>query len=107
VPGSTAAPERTGSSARSRRRSPRPRAHPRARAGQALHDQQTSIQVTATRPTVEQEVSPQLSTFTARATTSTTTASATADCTIMIIFDHLDSGITSVGLNAVELVNDR
>lgn len=43
----------------------------------------------------------------ARATTSTTTARATADCTIMVTFAQRDSGSTSVGLNAVALVNAR
>ena len=31
----------------------------------------------------------------------------TADCTSIAIFAHRDSGITSVGLNAVAFVNDR
>lgn len=50
---------------------------------------------------------PEPRTLTARATTSTTTASATADCTIMVTFAQRDSGSTSVGLNAVALVNAR
>ncbi len=33
--------------------------------------------------------------------------SATADCNIIVSFDQRESGITSVGLNAVALVNDR
>ena len=45
--------------------------------------------------------------FTARAITSTPTASDTADWTSMVSLAHLASGITSVGLNAVALVNDR
>ena len=43
----------------------------------------------------------------ARATTSTTRTSDTAACTIIVAFAHRVSGMTSVGLNAVTLVNDR
>jgi pre-mycofactocin synthase len=45
--------------------------------------------------------------LTARAMTSAPIASDTADCTSMVSLAHLASGITSVGLNAVALVNDR
>jgi hypothetical protein len=45
--------------------------------------------------------------LTARATTRTTVTSDTADCSSMVIFAQRDSGITSVGLKAVALVNDR
>ena len=45
--------------------------------------------------------------FTAGATTSTTTVSDTIDCAIIVSFVQSVSGITSVGLNAVALVNDR
>ena len=44
---------------------------------------------------------------TARATTSAPIASDTADCSSMASFAHRASGMTSVGLNAVALVNDR
>jgi len=45
--------------------------------------------------------------LTARAMTSAPMASDTEDCTSMVSFAHLANGITSVGLNAVALVNDR
>lgn len=45
--------------------------------------------------------------LTARAMTRATVTRDTADCSIMAIFAQRDSGITSVGLKAVALVNDR
>ena len=45
--------------------------------------------------------------LTARAMTRATVASDTSDWTSIAIFAHRDSGITSVGLKAVALVNDR
>jgi len=45
--------------------------------------------------------------LTARATTRTTVTIDTADCSSMAVFAHRDSGMTSVGLNAAALVNDR
>ena len=42
--------------------------------------------------------------FTARATISAPTASDTAACSIIASFDQRDSGIVSVGLNAVAFV---
>jgi hypothetical protein len=45
--------------------------------------------------------------FTARAMTSATVANDTADWNIIVIFAHRVSGNVSVGLNAVEFVNDR
>ena len=45
--------------------------------------------------------------FTARAATSATVTRADADWAIINAFDHVVSGIVSVGLNAVEFVNDR
>jgi hypothetical protein len=45
--------------------------------------------------------------LTARATTSTTVTSETVDWSIISILAQRDNGITSVGLNAVELVNER
>ena len=45
--------------------------------------------------------------LTARATTSTTVTIETEACTVMAILAQRDSGMTSVGLNAVALVNDR
>ena len=53
------------------------------------------------------QATPQLRTLTARAMTSTAISNDTADCTSMSIFAHRDIGITSVGLNAVALVNER
>jgi uncharacterized hydrophobic protein (TIGR00271 family) len=50
---------------------------------------------------------PQVRTLTARATTSPMTTSETVDCTAMANFPQGTSGITSVGLNAVLLVNAR
>jgi hypothetical protein len=44
--------------------------------------------------------------FTARAATSATVTSAEADWAIISAFDHVVSGMVSVGLNAVEFVND-
>ena len=46
------------------------------------------------------------STLMARATTRATVTSEIAACSIMVNLAHRDSGIVSVGLNAVELVND-
>lgn len=46
-------------------------------------------------------------TFTARDTTSAIVTSDTSACTSISIFAHRLNGITSVGLNAVALVNDR
>jgi hypothetical protein len=46
-------------------------------------------------------------TFTARAITRMAVASATTDCTSIVIFAHMRTGSVSVGLNAVELVNER
>ena len=48
----------------------------------------------------------QLRMFTARDTTRATVRSDARDCTIMRIFAHGVSGMVSVGLNAVALVND-
>ncbi len=45
--------------------------------------------------------------LTARATTRATVTIETAACTVMPIFAQRDNGITSVGLNAAALVNDR
>ena len=45
--------------------------------------------------------------FTARATTSARIASEMNDCTVMAIFARGSSGMTSVGLKAVALVNPR
>jgi hypothetical protein len=45
--------------------------------------------------------------LTARDTTSATVTIEMADCRVMAIFAHRDSGITSVGLNAAALVNAR
>jgi len=45
--------------------------------------------------------------FTARATTSTTSMMEIADCAIISSFAQRASGMTSVGLNAVALVNAR
>ncbi len=45
--------------------------------------------------------------FTARAMTRATVTSDTADWNSIAIFAQRDSGSTSVGLNAVALVNDR
>jgi hypothetical protein len=45
--------------------------------------------------------------FTARATTSTMVTIEMTDCTLIAIFAQRESGITSVGLNAVALVNAR
>jgi len=45
--------------------------------------------------------------LTARAMTRTTVTIDTADCSSMAVFAHRDSGMTSVGLNAAALVNDR
>lgn len=45
--------------------------------------------------------------LTARATTRSTVTSETEDCSIISILAQRDSGITSVGLKAVELVNER
>lgn len=45
--------------------------------------------------------------LTARARTRTTVTIDTADCSSMAVFAHRDSGMTSVGLNAAALVNDR
>jgi hypothetical protein len=44
--------------------------------------------------------------LTARAITSAASMSDIADCTSIASFAHFDMGITSVGLNAVALVND-
>ena len=44
--------------------------------------------------------------LTALAITTTPRASDTADCTAIVSLAHRASGITSVGLNAVALVND-
>jgi len=46
-------------------------------------------------------------TFTARAMTSPRTVSEMTDCTAIAILAHGTSGIASVGLNAVALVNPR
>jgi hypothetical protein len=43
--------------------------------------------------------------FTARATMSAPTVRDTAACSIIAVFDQRDSGMVSVGLNAVALVN--
>ena len=48
-----------------------------------------------------------MKTFTARAITSPRIAREIADCTVIAIFAHGVSGITSVGLKAVALVNPR
>ena len=45
--------------------------------------------------------------LTARAITSATVTSETSDWASMVSFAHRDNGMTSVGLNAVALVNDR
>jgi len=45
--------------------------------------------------------------LTARAITNTTVTSDTNDWASMVSFAHRVSGIVSVGLNAVALVNDR
>ena len=45
--------------------------------------------------------------LTARATIRATVTTETAACTVMAIFAQRDSGMTSVGLKAVALVNDR
>ncbi len=45
--------------------------------------------------------------LTARAMTRTTVTIDTADCSSMAVFAHRDSGMTSVGLDAAALVNDR
>jgi hypothetical protein len=45
--------------------------------------------------------------LTARATIRATVTIEMIDCTVMASFAHLDSGITSVGLNAAALVNAR
>ena len=45
--------------------------------------------------------------LTARATTRATVTTETAAWAVMAIFAHRDSGIVSVGLNAVALVKDR
>ncbi len=45
--------------------------------------------------------------LTARATTSATVTRDTADCRVIAIFDQRDSGMVSVGLKAVALVNAR
>jgi len=44
--------------------------------------------------------------LTARAMTNAAVTRETADCSIIDSFAHRDSGIVSVGLNAVALVND-
>ena len=44
--------------------------------------------------------------LTARAMTRATVTSETSDCASMVSLAHRDSGITSVGLKAVALVND-
>jgi hypothetical protein len=44
--------------------------------------------------------------FTARETTTATVTSEARDCSIMSSFAHPVSGMVSVGLNAVALVND-
>jgi hypothetical protein len=49
----------------------------------------------------------QMRALTARAMISTTMLSDTADWSIIVNLAHRDSGRTSVGLNAVALVNDR
>ena len=46
-------------------------------------------------------------TFTARAITKAKVSKATAACTSISIFAHRERGMTSVGLNAVALVNDN
>ena len=45
--------------------------------------------------------------FTARAMTSATVMSETHDWIIIVSFAHPETGGTSIGLNAVALVNDR
>jgi hypothetical protein len=45
--------------------------------------------------------------LTARATTRTTVTIETEACAVMAIFAQRDRGMTSVGLKAVALVNDR
>ena len=45
--------------------------------------------------------------LTARATTRATVTIETAACTVMAIFAQRDSGMTSVGLKAAALVNER
>lgn len=53
------------------------------------------------------DVSAYLRMLTARATTRATVTRETEDWSIISILDHLDRGITSVGLKAVALVNER
>ena len=45
--------------------------------------------------------------LTARATTRATVTIETADCTVMAVLAQRVSGMTSVGLKAAALVNDR
>lgn len=45
--------------------------------------------------------------LTARAMTRARVASETRDCPSMVSFAHRESGMTSVGLKAVALVNER
>ena len=63
----------------------------------SLHD--------ATR-TDDRDVGGQPRMFTARATTRIASTSETEDSMVMANFAHLESGMTSVGLNAVAFVND-
>ena len=46
-------------------------------------------------------------TFTARAITRIAVTNAMTDCTSIVIFAHIRTGRVSVGLNAVEFVNER
>ena len=58
-------------------------------------------------PHSKQRRSAQASTLTARAMTSPSTLSEIRDCTAIASFAHPASGITSVGLNAVDAVSPR
>ena len=58
-------------------------------------------------PIPEDQLLRQRRMLTARATTSTTVDTDTTDCSNIIIFVQRASGMTSVGLNAVALVNAR